>query len=184
MPYSNDFRLLIEDAMEAVEDLVKHAAPDSFSYLRLGYGEMRRGLECDDDDLLDLGRDQKTQLDITASRVAQRAARAKWTGLTIDDRQNLIVSAIGGDRCSLHEITERVNQALVGPEAEWRAVYEEGLRPVVLEIFERGEIDRDDDARTKRRRFVYFRRRGLDGPIAELERAFQAKDCDRVHPRE
>lgn len=184
MPYTDDFRDLIEKTIDAADELLSGVNADAFMDLRHGYRELRLALEDDDrerslDEAKDLLNTLKTSADREREERERRlrehrerqALRARWTNLTNERRESLVLHALADARCTALEICERVNEAL-GATGEWSAVYGNDVERIVRQMFKAGQFERALDPRTRRRRYVYFRKRGLDGPIAELERAF------------
>jgi hypothetical protein len=80
----------------------------------------------------------------------------------------VLLHVLGDDSLTLREITERMQAELSHCD-----LYESGVRGLVMRLFkEARELDRRADPRKKGTvRWLYFRR-GLEGPIADLERTW------------
>lgn len=100
-----------------------------------------------------------------------RQARARWTGLDKAERQRLALNALGDKRLCAREIFERVAAEL--PDADF---YRSDIDPVLRALLDAREVDREAEDWQSRKRWRYFARRELDGPIADLERAFTQPD--------
>lgn len=182
--YDDEGRELIQGAIDSLDKLFEEYRADAFMYLRYGYGELHRALEADDrqrslDEAKGHLNTLKTSADSEREKQGRRvwenlkesrAVEARWKGLTHERRESLVLHALADARCTAHEINERVNEAL-GATGDWSAVYPDDMARVVRQMFKAGQFDRALDPRSRRRRFVYFRKRGLDGPIADLQRA-------------
>ncbi|MDX6648150.1 MAG: hypothetical protein QOJ97_101 [Solirubrobacteraceae bacterium] len=90
------------------------------------------------------------------------------------EREHLVLNALGEDRLSLGELVPRVREQ-AGDDQIWDSY----LKTVVNRLIEAGELERVKERRcrgdhpsafTNR----YFRRRDLDGPIADLDRRLSA----------
>jgi hypothetical protein len=83
-------------------------------------------------------------------------------------------------------MTKRMNRELGFPEPERgtyapRAVYGNELRALVMRLFRDGQLKREAETFNKTHtRYRYFRRRGLEGPIVDLEQAYHDEPVTRA----
>jgi hypothetical protein len=182
MAYGDDFRELIADARDAVDRLLDQSRHDAWVNLRAGYGEMCRALASDD---------KARKLEELASELAERRNERETLGAEERDRrdrwqerrdvwrlmprarrESLLFTALGDERLTIREIALRMN-AQLGYAPEDRVVPEYETRPLVRRLFRNGHVEREPETFNKTRtRYRYFRKRGLAGPIVDLERAY------------
>lgn len=173
MPYTDDYRELIETAHDAIDELLNASKHDSWMRLRLAYGEMSDALELDE-----AKREKAEKRDAEAAErraaVARRQEiRERWTKLPAARREGILLDVLGDERLFHRDLCDRVNTALVGAPDEECAVYPTEVQVLAKSMFDAGQLDRAVDPTSRRRRYVYFRKRGLDGPIADLDRAYR-----------
>lgn len=180
--FPDDYRALIEDARDAVCELLTASTPESWIGLRTSYGFMLSELRDDD---RQRAREQQNARPSTPARSARvsevDAAFAQldqcWKPLTHERRVSLVLDVLGDDALTVREITGRISERFRTPECgSRRIVYETYARPLLRKMFLTGQIDRHAETRgkpgSKATRYRYSARRQLDGPIADLERAF------------
>lgn len=175
-PYDDDFRQLMEDTLEALDRLFQQSTPDSCIALRQGYGDLRRDLARDD------LRREAAAANVARDAQAQRQhdwqerereinrRRGGWNLTPIATREHLLLNALGDDRLTVSDLVPRLNAELGAP-AGLTVVPESGVRSLVSRMHHAGELERAGEPFRGRVRYRYFRR-PLDGPSADLERAF------------
>lgn len=112
--------------------------------------------------------------------VTIREASEAWRRVRRDERERLVSKVLGEGRLLIRELTERINAALGYPEStdedgyrSARAVYESEIRNLVVRLVRDGQLEREPEPFEGKIRYRYSRKRGLDGPIADLERAYR-----------
>jgi hypothetical protein len=98
--------------------------------------------------------------------------RREWREVNRAERHRLALDALGDGRLTAAQVFERV-AAKLGEDARF---YRSNIDPVLRDLLEAGEVDREREPRGKRMMWVYSARRELDGEIAELDRAFREGD--------
>lgn len=147
-----DERELLQEAMDGVENAV-YAIGATFTSLRSLVEEVE-------------------QEPTPAERMVEecQAAKAAWARFTLAQRTHLTLELLGDDRLTVRELTERFCTRL--PECR---LYDSNVRALVGRLFTAGELDRVGERYRKGDsiRYRYFRR-PLSGPIADLDREFDA----------
>jgi hypothetical protein len=93
-------------------------------------------------------------------------------------RESLLFQVLGDERLILRELTSRLNAELGTPDHEpysalvAEPVYQGNVRSLVMRMFHAGQLERVAESFKNKTRYRYFRKRGLDGPIVDLERAY------------
>jgi hypothetical protein len=171
MSEDEEYRDLVDAAERALYDLLVASNPDSWMTLRSGYGELKREM------LRQEGTGHRARAEQIERQLRLREAiHERWNGLTGEARENLLLLVLGDDRLLIRELVERLNNELVPEDVTWRAVYESAVRGLATRLVRTGQLERNAEPWRGRVRYRYFRRRGLSGPIADLERAFQEDD--------
>jgi hypothetical protein len=80
--------------------------------------------------------------------------------------------ALGNEQLTIREVMARVNFELGATDDGSRFVCEGDVRRVVMRMFDGGQLELAKEVFRNKPRFRYFRITRLDGPIAELERAY------------
>lgn len=116
-------------------------------------------------------------------RRREHAAEASnaWDRLPVPARESLLLHMLAGERLIIPELTSRMNAELGYPPgtderggASPSAVYGSQVRRLVTRMHRAGQLDRvAEPAPGAKIRHRYFRNRTLDGPIIELEAAYQ-----------
>jgi hypothetical protein len=172
----HDLQIAARDALYA---LLKETEPGTGIYLHQAYGNLRGDVERWEQAQEE--RRQKEARRRQQEKYAERDRRgAILMGLPRAGRERFVLELLGEDRLTLRELTERVQVRVceqVGCEGDPRieaGVYEQDVRRTVMRMWRARELDRTPEPIRpggKPIRYRYFRR-GLEGPIAELERAF------------
>lgn len=178
MAYPEYYRELIDNAREAVEALLKAGAVDSWILLRSGYGEIRRAQEYDDG-LIERLRKRTEQETQGGRRVredpellAARERQAAWRRSPKERREGLVLQVLGDERLTISELTERL-EAKLNPEREkYGTVYDSAVRALAMQMLAAGQLEREGEEFRGRLRYRFFRKAGLSGPIADLERVY------------
>jgi hypothetical protein len=101
-----------------------------------------------------------------------RERRDVWAGTPRERRESLLFQVLGDERLILRELTSRMNAELGTPDhGPHSAVYQGHVRSLVMRMFHAGQLERAGETFKNKPRWRYFRKRGLDGPIVDLERA-------------
>lgn len=191
MAYSEDYLELIVNVEDAIRALLAESTDESWIGLRDGLREIRLAISIEDTrDRLRRGREEfverraarkeKLIADLNALKRRPEAdeyleAEKAWHPMPIASKERIVIESLGDDRLPVRELAARVNKTMGGKGGP--ALYRAGVELVLRRLVACGEVDRVK-ARAGRRGVIwhYFRRRELDGPIAELERAFQDDD--------
>jgi hypothetical protein len=110
----------------------------------------------------------------------RKDAEDAWRRLSRDRRESLVFQVLGDRRLVIREITAGMNAELGYPQQEGRhnprAVCESEVGNLVKRMLREGQLQREAETFNKTHtRYRYSRRRDLDGPIADLERAYNAE---------
>jgi hypothetical protein len=127
----------------------------------------------DEDEEVEEVEAKETQEERRERRLRERLEKeAAWKRVPAAERDRILLEVLGEDRLTIRELTERMRSEL--PRCD---LYESHVGRLVGRLFkEARELDRAADPRKKGRpRYLYFRR-GLEGPIADLERTFHESD--------
>jgi hypothetical protein len=178
--YSEDYRELVEDARDAVYKLLRESTPDSLISLRFQYKELRRILESDDRERQkEQGRqatdeqDESTFARLRREREEAAERRDVWKRMPREQRESALFQVLGDERLTIRELASRL-----GTEVD-EYIYEGNLRPLVMAMFHGGQLERVEETFRNKPRHRYFRKRGLDGPIVDLDRAYHDEEEDR-----
>lgn len=97
--------------------------------------------------------------------------RRRWRQTPQAGRETLVLEAMRQDQLTAKEIAGRVTEAL-GAREHGDPIYADHVRPLLNDLAAQGRVDRTVDAERGRPVYVYTRSSRLQGPIADLERAF------------
>lgn len=175
MAFDHEFRELMEEAREAVRRLLIASEPDSWGALRVGYGQLRDNLARDDRDREKVAAEKQTEHTWPwKGRDGQRITEAEhrelartWDRVPRQRRESLIFQVLGDEQLTVRELTERLDPLLA---PGW--IYQSSVASMVRRMFQQGHLDRIVESYRNKPRYRYFRKAGLDGPIADLERAY------------
>jgi hypothetical protein len=169
MAYDDDYRELIENARDALCALLDESEHDSWPTLRDAYGVLRAALEKDD---AKRGAEARHR----ATLAALDRTAAPWMDMPRAARESVVFNLLGDRGRSIGELTKRINVDVCGADSgESAGLIEGSVRGVVTSMFKAGQLEREPEpepVRGKTVRYRYFRKRTLDGPITDLERAF------------
>jgi hypothetical protein len=171
--YDEDYRALMEGARDALRDLLEETHLDLGVRLRAAYGQLRRELEGDDE-----GRRSVAERDGVSERKERELRESRereqvWKQTPIERRESLLLQVLADEGLTINELVGRVNAELCPPDTNYLMVYEPALRVLVKRMFAAGQLERvGEPACNGQTRYRYFRKRGLDGPIADLDRAY------------
>jgi hypothetical protein len=107
-------------------------------------------------------REQKRQREHEEHLARSRA----WKATAGEQCQRLILEALGADQLTLSQIAKRLTERY---RDQYGGIFESTLRNEVRNMLIAGELDRLRADLHNKPRYVYFRKPGLDGPIADLE---------------
>lgn len=107
-----------------------------------------------------------------SKRQQREEAKNQWKRMPRERREALAFQALGDNRLVIREITDRINAELGYPQQPGGAVYGNEVASLVKRMCRQGQLEREPETfNVNHLRYRYFRRRGLEGPIADLERA-------------
>jgi hypothetical protein len=96
---------------------------------------------------------------------AQRERVNAWKRQPREQRERLLLDVLGDELVTIGELTQRMRDQLP-------LLVQSEVAYLVKCLFTSGQLDRVPEQFRGRVRYRYFRKHKLDGPIAELERAF------------
>ena len=111
MAHPDDYRDLIEDARDAVRDLLDASTPNSWLGLRASCGAIVRVLERDDRDRAQEELKEQAEED-RRKRDEWRERESAWKRVSAAQRESLLFDALGEERLVIREIAARINTAL------------------------------------------------------------------------
>ena len=118
------------------------------------------------------------ELEKALERASLRERESVWADMPRERRQALVLDVLGDERLTIREIwvlvEERLQSAyeVEGP----RIVYQSYVGSVVKRMLREGQLERHAEVYRNKPRYRYARKRGLEGPIADLERAYHHDD--------
>lgn len=95
-----------------------------------------------------------------------RARGEAWRATAGEQRQRLILEALGTERLTVGQIADRLTDQY---REDYGKIFDATLRNEVRRMLNRGELDRVRADKDSRPRYVYFRKTDLSGPIADLQ---------------
>lgn len=158
-----EYRHLMEVARDALLDLLDLTDPGDGFDLRSAYARICRDLERDDE--------RRWRAEEHEREAEQRARQDVWRRMRREERQIAVLDALHGDRLTIKSLTERLNRRLADGD---RTVCESDVRRVVMRMLALGQLDRVSEPFRGKVRHRYFCARLPDGPIADLQRAYDA----------
>lgn len=180
MPYSEDVLEKMNDAQEAIEQLLDHFDPDAFVSLRSGYGEIRRALKADEKakalkDIREGLREVREEFDalkgdVASAEAARRADREiqeqNWKLTPKPVKFHWILDAIGQGPCTMSDLTDRVKAS--HPDVHF---WQSQIEPLAKQMMALGEVERvPTGGRGRQPRWLY-RRPAMSEDVARLDRA-------------
>lgn len=179
---TDDYRELLEEAAAALYKLLERTEPGTGIALHHAYNSIKASIERRRGTPTAFGRVlddyQRTLRDERAEGDERdrlwREQRARWKSITRPERERLVIQLIADGRLTVNELTERMQTELEGGHYP----HEGDVRKVVSRLFAAGELDRVGELRAdgRVRRFRYFRRTKLSGPIVDLDALFHDAD--------
>lgn len=170
MSYDDEYRGLIEDVRDAIDKLLRESTSDSLLRLRAEYGGLCQMLEHDDRERTKAVGDRQRN-EQTARLEERRKLERIWDEASVARRESLLFDALRDERLTLRETTARLNVVLKAPD-RCSIVYQPSVRSLVMRLFREGQLERVAETFKGKPRFRYFRKRALEGPIVDLERAY------------
>ena len=160
MADSDEYIELLEEARDVLRELLTHAEPGTGLDVHRTYNQIKAALA------------RETGEASGGSEADSRLRRQAWLVMPRGDRTRLLLQELGDRRLTINELTDRVSEARADID-----VYEGDIRALVYRLCREGELDRAGERRCRGDhkgsiRYRYFRNTTLDGPIADLERAF------------
>ncbi|MGN6870288.1 MAG: hypothetical protein ACTHMY_18010 [Solirubrobacteraceae bacterium] len=193
MSYTEEYRELIDNAEEAIRALLEESAEESWIALRTGLREIGEAISAEE--TLDEVRATQARLRESREEFERRREGIRQQEQTLlhppdhifrewDERrerkrwwrqrpraykEGLIIEAIGDDQLRPDAVVARMEDLLgwTGNSGLWSSV-----DSLLRRLLASGQLDRVKTPVGGREVWHYFRRRGLDGPIADLERAW------------
>lgn len=156
----SDYLELMVGAEEALRDLLRSTEPGTGLYLHTTLAQLRTQIE-----------DERREVDGEHS-AAPPAASAKipdWKDTyPLKEREREVLALLATEALTRREVMEQLREA--HPEL---GVWQSNTDSIVTRLYRQRELDRTPEpAKNGRPRFRYFKRTTLDGPIADLDRAF------------
>jgi hypothetical protein len=159
---TDDYLELVETAKAALADVIQETEPGTGLTLHYAYRTLKDMVKED-------GRSR-----VLAEERAKREERdrrwaeqtAAWNATAGERRQRMILEALGDDRLTVGQLAKRMAER---HGEEFGSVYDSMLRGEVGKMLAAGELDRIREDFRNRPRYLYFRKPGLSGPIADLE---------------
>lgn len=169
---SDDYVDLVEKARDALYDVLKASEPGTGLLLHQAYAELKRTVARAD------GAEAPTLADIRRHREEEerrwkdeeRAARCFKRHTTPREREQLVLTVLDGERWTSREVCDRLREQL--PHFD---IYrtDSVVTGAIKRLYDAGDLGREKITRGKREVWCYFRKTSLDGPIADLDRAFR-----------
>lgn len=145
---------LCHTAKDALYELLKATEPDMGYKLRTAYSDLKTYIA-----------EHGEAEDSPAEPEPER-----WGDLPIPQRQAHVLEHLGEDRLTISELTTVLEKAL---HVDY-SVYENWVRSAVNRMFKEGKLQREGEQWHSRIRYRYYVPRELEGPIADLQRQFDA----------
>ncbi len=186
----DEFRERIQHAEDAILELLEMSTPESWIDLRGGLAEIKRNRA-----LGDLARrhdDQKRKREEAArAREEEKAAgdgwrkardedlaelhrrEAHWRASPIERREAILLEALGDEGRTRREIADKMNELVGGNVGIHPVLRPSSLQTLLPRMLDSGQLVREKEVFQNKPRWRYFRARGLDGPIADLDRAYR-----------
>lgn len=159
----DEYRQLLEDARDALGELLGAVEPHESMRLRLSYGDICSALALADED----NERQSEHDERQASLESAHDGHAAWLELPRQEKRHLLLNAIGDERLIIRELLDRIRS--LNPD---RIIYQSDVQRVVRDLFEHGELDRVRELRAgKAWRWRYHRRVELSPELRSLERS-------------
>ncbi len=162
---SNDnFRELLEEARDALRNVLKASEPGTGLALHSAYNTIKESIKTEEEAILAAERAEGTR-----ERWAQLAEqRDQWKRLSIPERHRLTLELLGEDQLTAREVRDRLRGEL----GDW-VVHDGDVRNELRRLIDAGELQRKLEPNTRgSTRYRYFRNTHLSGPIVDLERTF------------
>jgi hypothetical protein len=168
--WDDDYRSLIVAVRDSLHVLLVASSPDSWMSLRSAYGVLDRALE----------QTAPVAPAPTPREVLYEAKRPSvdWKQIPAERREAILFQVLGDNALTPREITKAINVELATPgeEDRWRVVYETAVKSLLNRMMLSGRLTRTPEPFKGKFRYRYSISRTLDGPIADLERAYRDDD--------
>jgi hypothetical protein len=98
----------------------------------------------------------------------------EWRNMPWETRERVVLAALGDDRASARELATRMNAHLGWSDLLFPPINSAAARSVAMRLLARGELARETTGTRRGRTGLYewHRKRALEGPILDLERAY------------
>jgi hypothetical protein len=176
-----DYLRLLEDAKYSLGELLRASEPGTAPSLHAAYNVLKRSIARHEASA------RTTEPVVAEANLGAALARVgsafreseemrrrselgdRWRLMKLDDRHRTILSVLGERKLTTREIVAALNDT-----AEWEFYNNDSVVVcTVRRLWQRGDLDRAAEEWRGKIRYRYFHRTELDGPIADLARAFE-----------
>lgn len=158
---SNEYLEELENTRDALYRLTRVMEPGTGWTIHEAYNDVKAAIKAE------TGKDTGESDKPTDARAEYRARVDGWQKRPRVERERFIMDALGERHLTIREVTKRLGDAL--PEHH---IYQGNVTGLISRMWKAGELDREPEMYRNRTRYRYFRKVTLEGPIAELDRAF------------
>lgn len=164
---NDDYRALAKEARDALRDVIKASEPGTGMVLHSAYTCLKHMLEPEPETTVSTESDAHKEW-----WRRHHEQRARWTKLSMPERNRLTLELLGEDRLTVREVMDRLRGELGES-----AVSDVDARGVLKRLLDAEEVHRKLDPNSGGTvRYRYFRNTQLLGPIVDLERTFHEQD--------
>jgi hypothetical protein len=172
---------IVSDGVRGVAHLNTHGLHTDIMFVSMFTRHFHAGAHNDDDscflralsafeDHLATNSPQPRVVDHVKQR---QEARDVWGQLSSERREALLLNALADNRLTIRELASGMATELgYAPDDRAGALGEYYTRPLVRRLFRDGQLERVAEEFKGKTRYRYLRKRALEGPIVELERAY------------
>jgi len=166
---NDDYRALAIEARDALRDVIKASEPGTGMVLHSAYTCLKRMLEPEPEPETTVSTQSEEHKECWRRHHEQRA---RWTKLSMPERNRLTLELLGEDELTVREVMDRLRGELGES-----AVSDVDARGVLKRLLDAEEVQRKLDPNSGGTvRYRYFRNTDLSGPIVDLERTFHEQD--------
>jgi hypothetical protein len=150
-----------EEARGALYDLLMLTEPHRGRNLRVAYADLKQWIDTN-------APEDPAEAEARAAKErAEYQRRTAWRSTSMDRREAYVFQFLGEERLTIGELTERATKAL---HVDYQ-IFDSNIRSTVNRMFQAGQLEREGEEWHSRIRYRYFRKRTLEGPIADLQTA-------------
>lgn len=162
---------LCHQAKDALAELLDATDHDRGTKQRIAYRDLKRYIEKHEG-----GRDDEPESRSELDEIRERRARSRaWRQWPLERKEALVLEILGDERLTGKELAIRFRTAVA---ADFDACQDQVM--YVVRKMLGTQVDRELEPWGSRGRYVYFAKRGLEGPIAELQAQLDATDAGGV----